>query len=92
MVRLFHSKKQIAHYRGMYKQLITTNPTSSYIDYICVLTDVVHLKDVTKSSLKYYGMLDSQQETNCSLNFTSNIIDWCVQTDVVHILEDVTKS
>ena len=30
-------------------------------------------------------MLNSQQETNCSLNFTRNIIDWCVQTDGAHL-------
>ena len=41
-------------------------------------------------SLMYYGRLNSQ-ETNCSLNLTSNIIDGCVQTDVAH-WKNVTKS
>ena len=56
-----------------YKLLITGLCTNNY-NYkshgqlywvLRVLTDVVHLKNVTKSSLKYYGML--WQETNCSL-------------------------
>ena len=57
------------------KLLITGVCTNNY-DYkshgqlywlLCVLTDVVYWKDVTKSSLKYYGMLYLQQETNCSV-------------------------